>query len=76
MVVSAANKEEVDKLITTCELSRQMQELIGNYIMMEEYFMHEMVTKVRGAAIIHNLTAFCINQLGGVMHNLRSVYLL
>ena len=39
--------EEVDQLITTCELSRQMQELLGNYIMMEEYFMREMVTKVR-----------------------------
>ncbi|KAI0235623.1 Conserved oligomeric Golgi complex subunit 4 [Lamellibrachia satsuma] len=41
----AASVDEVDKLITTCELSRQMQELIGNYIMMEEYFMHEMITK-------------------------------
>ena len=38
---------EVDKFVQGCELSRLMQELIGNYIMMEEYFMREMVVKVR-----------------------------
>ena len=55
----SASVDEVDKLITTCELSRQMQELIGNYIMMEEYFMHEMITKVWGAVINHKLTHQC-----------------
>ena len=32
--------------IVNCELSRTMQELIGSYIMMEEYFMREMALKV------------------------------
>ncbi|KAL4234686.1 Golgi transport complex subunit 4 [Mactra antiquata] len=36
---------EVDKFIQSCDTSRLMQELIGNYIMMEEYFMREMVLK-------------------------------
>ncbi|XP_055955306.1 conserved oligomeric Golgi complex subunit 4 [Patella vulgata] len=38
-------KVEVEKLINESDLSRLMQELIGNYIMMEEYFMKEMVVK-------------------------------
>ena len=38
--------EEVEQFLVTCELSRLMQELIGSYIMMEEYFMREMVVKV------------------------------
>ncbi len=37
---------DVDTFIMSCELSRLMQELIGSYIMMEEYFMREMVIKV------------------------------
>ncbi|XP_074645003.1 conserved oligomeric Golgi complex subunit 4-like [Tubulanus polymorphus] len=36
---------EVDKFLNNCELSRVMQELIGFYIMMEQYFMKEMVEK-------------------------------
>ena len=44
------NKEELVKdlntLLTTCDLSLLMQELIGSYIMMEEYFMREMLLKV------------------------------
>jgi hypothetical protein len=32
--------------MVSCELSRQMQELIGSYILMEEYFMREMFSKV------------------------------
>ena len=35
----------IDQFVVNCELSRQMQELIGSYIMMEEYFMREMVLK-------------------------------
>ena len=38
--------KEIDKFISNCDLNRLMQELIGNYIMMEEYFMREMVLKV------------------------------
>ena len=38
--------KEVEQFIVNCELSRVMQELIGNYIMMEEFFMREMVVKV------------------------------
>ncbi|CAH3192246.1 unnamed protein product [Porites evermanni] len=34
-----------DKVISNCDLSRRMQELIGNYIFMEEYFMRETVMK-------------------------------
>jgi len=35
-----------EKVISNCELSKKMQELIGNYIYMEEYFMRETVMKV------------------------------
>lgn len=38
--------KEIDKFISNCDLNRLMQELIGNYIMMEEFFMREMVLKV------------------------------
>ncbi len=38
---------EIEQFILNCELSRTMQELIGSYIMMEEYFMREMALKVR-----------------------------
>lgn len=34
-----------EKVISDCELSKKMQELIGNYIYMEEYFMRETVMK-------------------------------
>ncbi|XP_068722014.1 conserved oligomeric Golgi complex subunit 4-like isoform X2 [Montipora capricornis] len=34
-----------DKVISNCDLGRKMQELIGNYIYMEEYFMRETVMK-------------------------------
>ncbi|XP_048748000.1 conserved oligomeric Golgi complex subunit 4-like isoform X2 [Ostrea edulis] len=36
---------EIDSFISNCDLNRLMQDLIGNYIMMEEYFMREMVLK-------------------------------
>jgi hypothetical protein len=36
---------EIEKFLQNCDLSRLMQELIGSYIMMEEYFMKEMVNK-------------------------------
>ena len=36
----------IDHFIANCELSRLLQELIGSYIMMEEYFMREMSLKV------------------------------
>jgi len=38
---------DVDTTLDNCDLKRLMQELIGSYIMMEEYFMREMVLKVR-----------------------------
>ncbi|CAL1534730.1 unnamed protein product [Lymnaea stagnalis] len=37
--------KEVDRFFSSCELSRMVQEVIGNYIMMEEYFMREMIIK-------------------------------
>ena len=39
---------ELDRFILDSQLSRHMQEVIGKYIMMEEYFMRETVLKVRG----------------------------
>ena len=59
--------QEIDKFITDCELSRIMQELIGSYIMMEEYFMREMVNKVRG--LLYILTYLCI-----LMKNVVRIY--
>ncbi|XP_060563239.1 conserved oligomeric Golgi complex subunit 4-like isoform X2 [Ruditapes philippinarum] len=38
-------EKEVDKFIQDCDTSRVMMDLIGNYILMEEYFMREMVLK-------------------------------
>ncbi|ESO82827.1 hypothetical protein LOTGIDRAFT_108827, partial [Lottia gigantea] len=38
-------ENDIEVFINNCDLSRVMQELIGNYIMMEEYFMKEMVVK-------------------------------
>ena len=46
MRVIAAQRKRISQFIFNCELSRSMQELIGSYIMMEEYFMKEMVVKV------------------------------
>lgn len=43
---STERLREVDQFMMNCELSRMMQDLIGNYIMMEEYFMREMFLKV------------------------------
>ena len=50
--------QEIDLFINNCELSRLMQELIGNYIMMEEYFMREMVVKVNSVFIYVAITIF------------------
>ena len=36
----------MDQFVQDCDVSRLMQDLIGNYITMEEYFMREMVLKV------------------------------
>lgn len=36
----------VDQFLTRCDLSCLMQDFIGSYIMMEEYFMRMMVIKV------------------------------
>lgn len=36
----------MEKLLKHCLLSRNMQELIGYYIPMEEYYMRESVNKV------------------------------
>ncbi|GAB1597611.1 conserved oligomeric Golgi complex subunit 4-like [Argonauta hians] len=43
-----AKKEKeanIERNFNNCDLSRLMQDLIGNYILMEEYFMREMVLK-------------------------------
>uniref|UniRef100_UPI00398F50E2 conserved oligomeric Golgi complex subunit 4 isoform X1 n=2 Tax=Pristiophorus japonicus TaxID=55135 RepID=UPI00398F50E2 len=43
--VKQEHQKALDKLSNLCLLSRNMQELIGYYITMEEYFMREMVNK-------------------------------
>lgn len=40
------HQQNVEKLLKHCLLSRTMQELIGYYIPMEEYYMRESVNKV------------------------------
>ncbi|KAH9495947.1 Golgi transport complex subunit 4 [Bulinus truncatus] len=39
--------KEIDQLFSSCELNRMIQDIIGNYIMMEEYFMREMIVKAK-----------------------------
>lgn len=40
------HQQNVEKLLKHCLLSTTMQELIGYYIPMEEYYMRESVNKV------------------------------
>lgn len=40
------HQQSLEKLLKDCQLSRAMQELIGYYIPMEEYYMRESVNKV------------------------------
>ncbi|XP_010878316.1 conserved oligomeric Golgi complex subunit 4 isoform X2 [Esox lucius] len=44
-VIAQEHKHNVDKLLKHCMLSQLMQELIGYYIPMEEYYMRETVSK-------------------------------
>ena len=37
---------EVERFFSSCDLARMVQEVIGNYIMAEEFFMKEMIIKV------------------------------
>jgi len=39
-------EKELDKFVQNSDTSRVMMDLIGSYIMMEEFFMREMVLKV------------------------------
>ncbi|KAM9826063.1 conserved oligomeric Golgi complex subunit 4 isoform 2-T2 [Syngnathus typhle] len=43
--VTAEHHQNVEKLLKHCVLSRNMQELIGYYVPMEEYYMRESVNK-------------------------------
>ncbi|XP_061521472.1 conserved oligomeric Golgi complex subunit 4 isoform X2 [Phycodurus eques] len=43
--ITAEHHQNVEKLLKHCVLSRNMQELIGYYIPMEEYYMRESVNK-------------------------------
>jgi len=45
-VAGAEMMANVEHFLTRCELASMMQDLIGSYIMMEEYFMRQMVVKV------------------------------
>ena len=44
--------KDIEKFIVNCELSRLLQELIGSYIMLEEYFMREMALKVSHCTLV------------------------
>ena len=50
----------VEHFLTRCELACLMQDLIGSYIMMEEYFMRQMVVKVTPTTL--QLTEFIPSQ--------------
>ncbi|XP_039263013.2 conserved oligomeric Golgi complex subunit 4-like [Styela clava] len=39
------NKSELLKWVTNCDLSHKMQEIVGGYILMEEYYMRESASK-------------------------------
>lgn len=43
---NSEHQQDTEKLLKHCQLSRTMQELIGYYIPMEEYYMRESVNKV------------------------------
>ncbi|XP_068594461.1 conserved oligomeric Golgi complex subunit 4 [Brachionichthys hirsutus] len=43
--ITPEHLQNVEKLLKHCQLSRTMQELIGYYVPMEEYFMRESVNK-------------------------------
>ncbi|XP_028298987.1 conserved oligomeric Golgi complex subunit 4 [Gouania willdenowi] len=43
--ITQEHQQNVEKLLKHCQLSRTMQELIGYYIPMEEYYMRESVNK-------------------------------
>ena len=46
LILWTEHQQNVEKLLKHCMLSRTMQELIGYYIPMEEYYMRESVNKV------------------------------
>lgn len=63
IIGSSKGKEDAarpkgDGLLHVSELNRKMQELIGNYILLEEYFMVESVKKVFYAQIEFNFRPF------------------
>lgn len=58
LLCSVEHQKYLDKLLNNCLLSRTMQELIGYYITMEEYFMRETVNKV-GLRLLVVACALC-----------------
>lgn len=55
---STEHQKCLDKLLNNCLLSCAMQELIGYYITMEEYFMRETVNKVGEAAPLFRMEGY------------------
>ena len=49
----SGKRQRVEQFIFNSDLERSMQELIGSYIMMEEYFMRQMVVKVTLSSCYH-----------------------
>lgn len=59
LLCSVEHQKYLDKLLNNCLLSRTMQELIGYYITMEEYFMRETVNKVGLRLLLAIAYALC-----------------
>ncbi|PKU28723.1 hypothetical protein llap_20973 [Limosa lapponica baueri] len=57
--IKQEHQKYLDKLLNNCLLSRTMQELIGYYITMEEYFMRETVNKVGLSLLLAIACALC-----------------
>lgn len=48
------SEKQLNYLIKECELSRSMHELLGTYVMMEEYFMRESINKAVSMDVIED----------------------
>lgn len=55
----AEAQTDIEDLVRRCDLSKEMQVLIGYYIMMEEYYMREMADKVTNAIA----AALCMHRI-------------
>jgi len=68
------HQHSLEQLLKDCQLSRAMQELIGYYIPMEEYYMRESVNKVRHiyTQLFHAVVCECTGALSYLNKKLMS----